>query len=164
MIVNIQNKPKWLFFQLGQLVIAVGLLSLVFNYAYRYTVDRHINTPVFYVATVVLGLIVFLVIRKDYVFVNRYEFSDAEITVSTLLGVKKTYSTAQYEFVPALHKAINAPEKKASLSFYVRDAKRKRNIRNYSWTGFSAEDFQKVSQMYGYRGETDFKQRDFGKH
>ena len=31
MIVTIQNKPKWLFSQLGQLVIAVGLLSLVFN-------------------------------------------------------------------------------------------------------------------------------------
>lgn len=163
MIVNIQNKFKWLFSQLGQLVIAVGLLSLVFNYAYRYTVDRHINTPVFYVATVVLGLIAFLIIRKDYVFVNRYAFSDAEITVSTLLGVKKTYSTSQYEFVPSLHKALNLPEKKASLSFYVRDAKTKRNIRNYSWIGFSPEDFKKVSQMYGYRGETDFKQKDFGK-
>ena len=33
LIVNIQNKAKWLFSQLGQLVIAVGLLSLVFNYA-----------------------------------------------------------------------------------------------------------------------------------
>ena len=48
LIVNIQNKAKWLFSQLGQLVIAVGLLSLVFNYAYRYTVDRHIDTAVFY--------------------------------------------------------------------------------------------------------------------
>lgn len=163
MIVNIQNKAKWLFSQLGQLVIAVGLLSLVFNYAYRYTVDRHIDTPAFYVATVVLGLVAFLIIRKDYVFVNRYAFSDAEITVSTLLGVKKTYPTAQYEFVPSLHKALSLPEKKAALSFYVRDAKTHRNIRNYSWTGFSPEDFQKVSQMYGYSGETDFKQKDFGK-
>ncbi|CAB3721726.1 hypothetical protein LMG3458_04025 [Achromobacter deleyi] len=119
MIVTIQNKPKWLFSQLGQLVIAVGLLSLVFNYAYRYTVDRHINTPTFHVATIVLGLIAFLIIRRDYVF--------------------------------ALHLQR------------VRDTQTQRNIRNYSWTGFSPDDFQKVSQMYGYRGETDFKQKDFGK-
>ncbi|MFP3757882.1 hypothetical protein SB751_28805, partial [Cupriavidus sp. SIMBA_020] len=113
----------------------------VFNYAYRYTVDRHIDTPVFYVATVVLGLIAFLIIRKDYVFVNRYEFSDTQISVSTLLGVKKTYPTAQYEFVPSLHKAVNVPEQKASLSFYVRDAQSRKNVRNYSWAGFSPEDF-----------------------
>ncbi|MGH8815004.1 MAG: hypothetical protein ACREX5_00340, partial [Achromobacter pestifer] len=93
MIAKIQNVPKWLFSQLGQLVIAVGLLSLVFNYAYRFTVDREINSTPFYVTTVVLGLIAFLILRKDYVFVNRYEFSDAEITVQTLLGVKKRYAT-----------------------------------------------------------------------
>lgn len=163
LIVNIQNKAKWLFSQLGQLVIAVGLLSLVFNYAYRYTVDRDINTPGFYLATVALGLVVFLAVRKDYVFVNRYAFSDSEIEVSTLLGVRKTYATSQYEFVPSLHKAVNVPEQKASLSFYVRDAQSKKNVRNYSWAGFSPEDFQAVSRLYGYRGETDFKQKDFGK-
>lgn len=161
--VNIQNKAKWLFSQLGQLVIAVGLLSLVFNYAYRYTVDRDINTPGFYLATVALALVVFLAVRKDYLFVNRYAFSDSEIQVGTLLGVKKTYPTSQYEFVPSLHKAVNVPEQKASLSFYVRDAQSKKNVRNYSWAGFSPEDFQAVSRLYGYRGETDFKQKDFGK-
>ncbi|CAB3625427.1 hypothetical protein [Achromobacter pestifer] len=163
MIAKIQNVPKWLFSQLGQLVIAVGLLSLVFNYAYRFTVDREINSTPFYVTTVVLGLIAFLILRKDYVFVNRYEFSDAEITVQTLLGVKKRYATSDYEFVPSLHKALNLPEQRASLSFYIRDAKTKKNIRNYSWTGFSPEDFQAASRLYGYRGETDFSQKDFGK-
>lgn len=163
MIVEVRNKVRWLFSQLGQLVIASGLLSLVFNYAYRYIVDRNIDTPAFYVATMALGLIVFLLIRRDYVFVSRYEFSDAEITVSTLLGVKKRYSTSQYEFVPSLHKAVNVPEQKAALSFYVRDAKSKKNVRNYSWAGFSPEDFQAVSRMYGYRGDTDFEQRDLGK-
>lgn len=164
MIVKIQNVPKWLFSQLGQLVIAVGLLSLlVFNYAYRYTVDRTINSTSFYVVTVALGLIAFLIVRKDYVFVNRYEFTESEITVSTLLGVKKRYATSDYEFVPSLHKTINLPEQRASLSFYVRDAKTKKNIRNYSWMGFPSEDFQAVSQLYGYRGETDFSQKDFGK-
>ena len=79
MIANIQNKPKWLFSQLGQLVIGVGLLALVFNYAYRFTVDRNINSTVFHVSTVVLGLIAFLIIRRDYVFVNRYAFNDNEI-------------------------------------------------------------------------------------
>lgn len=163
MIVNVRNRATWLASQLGQLVIASGLLSLVFNYAYRYTVDRNVNTPVFYVATLVLGLIAFLVIRKDYVFVNRYEFSETEITVGTLLGVKKRYPTSQYEFVPSLHKAVNVPEQKAALSFYVRDAKSKKNVRNYSWAGFSPEDFQAVSRLYGYRGETDFKLKDLGK-
>lgn len=162
LIVNIQNKAKWLFSQVGQLVIAVGLLSLVFNYAYRYTVDRDINTPGFYLATVALGLIVFLAVRKDYVFVNRYAFSETEIVVSTLLGVKKRYSIAQYSFVPSLHKTVNVPEQKAALSFHVRDAKSGRNVRNYSWAGFSPEDFQAVSRLYGYRGDTDFKQKDFG--
>ncbi|KOQ18558.1 hypothetical protein ABW38_23305, partial [Achromobacter xylosoxidans] len=96
-------------------------------------------------------------------FVNRYAFSDSEIQVGTLLGVKKTYPTSQYEFVPSLHKAVNVPEQKASLSFYVRDAQSKKNIRNYSWAGFSPEDFQAVSRLYGYRGDTDFKQKDFGR-
>lgn len=161
--VNIQDKAKWLFSQLGQLAIAVGLLSLVFNYAYRYTVDRSINTPGFYLATVALGLVVFLAVRKDYVFVNRYAFSDSEIQVSTMLGVKRHYPTSRYEFVPSLHKTVNVPEQKAALSFYVRDAKSGKNVRNYPWAGFSPEDFQAVSRLYGYRGETDFKQKDFGK-
>ena len=94
---------------------------------------------------------------------NRYAFSESEIQVGTLLGVKKTYPTSQYEFVPSLHKAVNVPEQKASLSFYVRDARSKRNVRNYSWAGFSPEDFQAVSRLYGSRGDTDFKQKDFGK-
>jgi len=163
MIANIQNKPKWLFSQLGQLVIGVGLLALVFNYAYRFTVDRNINSTVFHVSTVVLGLIAFLIIRRDYVFVNRYAFNDNEISVHTLLGVKKSYATSEYEFMPSLHKAVNLPEQRAALSFYVRNAKTKKNVRNYSWTGFAPEDFQAVSRMYGYRGETDFSQKDFGK-
>ena len=116
MIANIQNKPKWLFSQLGQLVIGVGLLALVFNYAYRFTVDRNINSTVFHVSTVVLGLIAFLIIRRDYVFVNRYAFNDNEISVHTLLGVKKSYATSEYEFVPSLHKAVNLPEQRATCA------------------------------------------------
>lgn len=65
--------------------------------------------------------------------------------------------------MPSLHKAVNVPEQKASLSFYVRDAQSKKHIRNYSWAGFSPEDFQAVSRLYGYRGDTDFKQKDFGR-
>ena len=163
LIVNIQNKAKWLFYQLGQLVLAAGLLSLVFNYGYRYTVDRNINTPGFYLATVALGLIVFLLARKDYVFVNRYAFSEAEIEVGTLLGVKKRYPTSEYAFVPALHKAVNVPEQKATLSFYVRDLKKGRNVRNYSWVGVFGRGFPGgvaavwLSGGYGFQAEGFWK-------
>ncbi|OZI35601.1 hypothetical protein CEG14_11055 [Bordetella genomosp. 1] len=163
MIITVQHRFKWLAYQTGQLVLAVALLSLVFNYGYRYTVDRNIDTPAFYAITVLLGLLVFVAWRRDYIFVKQYEFTPAAITVRTALGVTKTFPTTDYAFVPSLHKAVNVPEQKATLSFNVRDLRCKRTVRNYSWIGFSTEDFHKVSKLYGYAGEVDFKQGDLGK-
>ncbi|HEY4201445.1 MAG TPA: hypothetical protein VGM83_12890 [Devosiaceae bacterium] len=136
---------------------------MIFNYAYRYAVDWNVSSPLFYLATIVLALIVFVAVRRDYILVNRFEFSETEFSVHTLLGIRKTYAVSAYRWVPALHKTVNFPEKAASLSFYVQDAKTKKNIRNYSWSGFATEAFQAVSALYGYRGETDFKQKDFGR-
>lgn len=161
--VTVENRAKWLFSQLGQLVIAVGLISLVFNYAYRYLVDWSVSSPLFYVTTIVLALIVFIAIRREYLFVNEFRFGNTEFSVHTAFGVTRTYKLSEYKWVPALHKVINVPEKKANLSFYVNNIKTGKNIRNYSWAGFSSEDFKSVSMKYGYSGATDFEQKDFGK-
>jgi hypothetical protein len=163
MTILVQNRLKWLFSQLGQLIIAVGLISIVFNYAYRYLVDWSISSPLFYISTLIAAFIVFLAFRRDYIFVNRFEFGEADFDVYTLLGSHKNYPLSEYKWVPSLHKVVNLPENKAALSFSVVDRSNGRSIRNYSWAGFSSDDFRSVSQMYGYRGDTDFKQRDFGR-
>ena len=162
-VVSVQNKPKWALYQSGQFVIAVGLISLVFNYAYRFAVDWSASGAIFYLSTFVLALISFVALRKDYIFVSRFEFRESEFIVRTLFGVKKVYASQDYQWVPTLHKAVNFPEKSANLSFHVKDRKTGKSVRNYSWDGFAKEDFEKVSQFYGYRGETDFKQKDFGR-
>ncbi|MFD1880928.1 hypothetical protein [Paracoccus pacificus] len=162
-IVSVKEPAKWFFSQFGQLVIAVGLTSLVFNYAYRFAVDWDASGFWFYAATLVLALITFVAFRRDYISVNRYAFSPDRISVSTLLGTERTYPTESYRWVPSLHKTVNFPEKPADLSFYVQDIKTGRNLRNYAWKGFPVDEFKKVSKLYGYRGETDFKQKDFGR-
>lgn len=162
--ISVRNPVRWIVAQLGQIVIAVGLLSLVFNYAYRFTFDRNVSSPLFYLTTVVLGLIVFLLVRRDYFFVQQYQFYDTGFRVRTLLGGSKDFPLTRYKWVPALHKVVNFPEKSASLSFYVQDRKTGKNVRNYSWSGFSKEDFQRISARYGYKGEVDFMQNSFGRH
>jgi hypothetical protein len=162
-VITVQNKMKWFFSQTGQLVIAVGLLSLIYNYTYRAAVDWGASSPTFYISTVLMALITFVIVRRDYIFIRKYEFRNASFTVHTLAGAVKTYERSKYEWVPALHKTVNFPEKKASLSFYVQDIKTGKNIRNYSWAGFSSEDFRRVSTKYGYRTDVDFKQKDFGR-
>ena len=162
-VVSVADPMKWFFSQLGQLVIAVGLISLIFNYGYRYAVDWNVSGAWFYAATFGLAFLVFLIFRWDYVFVNRLAFSADRITVHTLFGLKKTYDTQEWVWVPSLHKVVNLPEKAAQLSFHVQNRKTGKNSRNYGWTGFSREDFQRVSALYGYDGATDFKQADFGR-
>jgi hypothetical protein len=162
-VVLVQNIGKWLVSQIGHLVIAVGLISLVFNYAYRYVVDWSVSSPIFYLSTIVLALAVFVIARRDYIFVNKFEFRSTQFTVQTLLGVKKTYDLSDYKWVPVLRKVISFPERNADLSFYVTNARTGKNIRNYSWAGFASEEFQRVSALYGYSAETDFKQKDFGR-
>lgn len=162
--ITIHSTARWLFSQLGQLVIAVGLISLVFNYAYRYMFDWTISSPLFYAATLVLALIVFVAVRRDYIFVKAYKFGLTEFSIHTLFGAKKVYPTSEFEWVPALHKTVNFPEIKAALSFYVRRLRDGKDIRNYSWDGFSRNDFVKISAKYGYRSQSDFKQNDFGKN
>lgn len=163
MIVTVSNRAKWLANQVGMLVLMVGLASLVFNLAYRYLVDRHISSPLFYVLTTLAGLVVVVALRRDYLFVKRFEFTSEAIMVRTALGFTKQFDLTQFAFVPSLHKSVNVPESKASLSFDVKDRAKDRSVRNYSWTGFSTEDFRAVSRMYGFAGETDFEQKDFGK-
>lgn len=162
-VVTVSNRLKWLFSQLGQLIIAVGLISLVFNYAYRYLVDWSISSPLFYVLTLVAALIVFALIRRDYIFVTRYEFGKGDFSVFTLLGSHKNYPLDKFKFVPSLHKVVNFPESKANLAFSVVNRATGRTVREYSWAGFPVDDFSMVSKMYGYGGDTDFKQKDFGR-
>lgn len=162
-VVSVQNRATWLLSQIGQLIIAVGLLSLIFNYAYRFAVDWTVSSPLFYASTLILALIVFVIFRREYLFVNKFEFGRTAFSVRTLLGVQKTYPLADYRWVPSLHKVVNFPEKKASLSFFVRDTKSGKDIRNYSWAGFSADDFRKVSMKYGWQPKDDFDQKDFGR-
>jgi hypothetical protein len=147
-------------FQMGQLALATGLLSLVFNYGYRYLVDWTVSSPLFYVVTIALGLVVFVIIRRDYVLFNRFEFGDTEFTVHTLLGLERRYPLTDYKWIPVLHKSANIPEPKANLSFHVEDRRSGRTVRNYSWAGFSEADFRAVSKKYGYGGQTDFKLKD----
>lgn len=161
--ITVQNKAKWLFSQLGQLIIAVGLISLIFNYAYRYAVDWTVSSPLFYVSTLVLALIVFVAVRRDYVFVSKYTFGPTAFSVHTVFGAEKVYPLTEYAWIPALHKTVNFPEKKAALSFYVRKIKDGKDVRNYSWAGFSNDDFARISARYGYQAQIDFKQKDFGK-
>ena len=163
MIVSVSNKPKWLLMQLGQLVLMVGLTSLVFNYAYRFLVDRTINTPLFYAVTLGLALVVIVAVRRDYLFVSSYEFTPEAIVVRTAFGVSKRFDTQAFKFVPSLHKTISLPEPTASLSFDVQNRKTGRRARNYAWTGFPVEDFRAVCRLYGYQDDTDFKLMDFGK-
>ncbi|PIF78242.1 hypothetical protein CLU95_5425 [Variovorax sp. 54] len=163
MIVSVSNKAKWLLMQLGQLVLMVGLTSLVFNYAYRFLVDRTINTPLFYAVTLLLALVVIVAVRRDYLFVSRYEFTPEAIVVRTALGAAKRFETQDFKFVPSLHKTISLPEPTASLSFDVQNRKTGRRARNYAWTGFPVEDFRAVCRLYGYQDDTDFKLMDFGK-
>jgi len=161
--ISVKNWVRWTASQLGQIVIAVGLLSLIFNYAYRFTIDRNVSSPLFYLTTIVLGFIVFLLVRRDYFFVLHYQFYDTGFRVRTLFGGSKDFALTRYKWVPALHKVVNIPEKSASLSFYVQDRKTGKNVRNYSWSGFSKEDFQRISARYGYGREVDFKQSSFGR-
>ena len=163
MIVSVSNRPKWLLMQLGQLVLMVGLTSLVFNYAYRFLVDRTINTPLFYAVTLGLALVVIVAVRRDYLFVSSYEFTPEAIVVRTAFGVSKRFDTQAFKFVPSLHKTISLPEPTASLSFDVQNRKTGRRARNYAWTGFPVEDFRAVCRLYGYQDDTDFKLMDFGK-
>lgn len=163
MIVSVSNKPKWLLMQLSQLVLMVGLTSLVFNYAYRFLVDRTINTPLFYAVTLGLALVVIVAARRDYLFVSTYEFTPEAIVVRTALGASKRFEMQAFKFVPSLHKTISLPEPTASLSFDVQNRKTGRRARNYAWTGFPAEDFRAVCRLYGYQDDTDFKLMDFGK-
>lgn len=157
MTVSVANRFIWLLNQGLIMVLGVGLLSLIPNYGYRFLVDRHVDTPIFYVATLVIALVAFIALRRDYVFVSQFEFTKDAISVRTLLTGVKVFETSRYQFVPVLHKAIGFPEPKARQSFYVRDLQTGRNVRNYAWAGFSLEDFQAVSRLYGFSGETDFK-------
>ncbi|WP_341890363.1 hypothetical protein [Variovorax sp. YR752] len=163
MIVTVSNKAKWLLMQLGQLVLMVGLTSLVFNYAYRFLVDRTINTPLFYAVTLLLALVVIVAVRRDYLFVSSYEFTPEAIVVRTAFGASRRFETQDFKFVPSLHKTISLPEPTASLSFDVQNRKTGHRTRNYAWTGFPAEDFRAVCRLYGYQDDTDFKLKDFGK-
>ncbi|ASR45122.1 hypothetical protein BEN78_12655 [Xanthomonas citri pv. mangiferaeindicae] len=162
-MVTVRHPVRWSLYQLGQLALGAGLISLVFNYGYRYTVDRAVNTPAFYAVTLALGLIVFVIWRRDAILAHRYTFSPQAIGVRTALGMHRTFPTADYAFVPVLHKVVNLPERKAGLSFHVRDRRRGRNVRHYTWCGFAADDFAKVARLYGYGGDTDFRQGDFGR-
>ncbi|MBJ2155133.1 hypothetical protein JC881_05075 [Variovorax sp. IB41] len=161
-IVSVSNKGKWLLSQVGQLVLMVGLASLVFNYAYRFLVDRTINSPLFYAATIGLGLVAIVILRRDYLFVTKFEFTPERIVVRTALGFAKTFDAQQFRFVPNLHKTISISESKATLSFYVQNRATGRNVRNYAWTGFSEEDFRAACRLHGYKDETDFKLKEFG--
>lgn len=163
MIVSVSNRAKWLLQQVGQLVLMVGLTSLVFNYAYRFLVDRTINTPMFYAVTLLLALVTIVALRRDYLFVSAFEFTPEAIVVRTALGFSKRFETQDFQFVPSLHKTINLPEPQASLSFDVQNRKTGRRARNYAWTGFPVEDFRTVCRLYGYKDDTDFKLKDFGK-
>lgn len=163
MKIGISKWPSWLFSQVGQFLIAVLLISLLFNYAYRFLIDWSINSPLFYTSTIVLGIVVYVVFRREYILIREYEFTEQEIIVRTMLGVVRTYPVGVYRFVPSLHKVVNFPEKEAGLSFYIQETKSGRNTRNYTWSGFSPEDFRTVSQMYGYEGRLDFRLKDFGR-
>ncbi|MOA64262.1 hypothetical protein D3C78_1902560 [compost metagenome] len=71
--------------------------------------------------TLLLALVVIVAVRRDYLFVSRYEFTPEAIVVRTALGASKRFETQDFKFVPSLHKTINLPEPKASLSFDVQN-------------------------------------------
>lgn len=124
--ITVQNKAKWLFSQLGQLIIAVGLISLIFNYAYRYAVDWTVSSPLFYVSTLVLALIVFVAVRRDYVFVSKYTFGPTAFSVHTVFGAEKVYPLTEYAWIPALHKQSISREEGRPILLCQKDKGRKR--------------------------------------
>lgn len=162
MNVHIANWPKWLGYHVAQLIIAAGAFTLLFTYAWRLLFHRFANSPAFYTVTAALGLSVLVAWRREYVFVTRYEFSKREIVVHTALGVRKRFSLDRFSFVPVLHEVLSF-QRKVALSFSVKDQQSGRNIRNFSWAGFAAEDFRKVSQFYGCPDDVDFDQEDVGR-
>lgn len=163
-IVVVVTRPlAWIAFQIGQIILAVALISLVFNYAYRFFIDWNISGATFYITTFLLALIVFVALRRDYIFFRKFEFSKEEIAIFPLFGSPKRYATNEHQFIPVLHKGVNFPERAASLSFSIKHIGGGRTLRNYAWAGFSPEAFQKVSKFYGFTGDVDFKTKDFGR-
>jgi hypothetical protein len=156
-----KNRAVWFVLQLGLLLLAVLITLLIVSVVGRLILP-HLGVPVApgeYGIILSIGAVaslIMLVARREYWFVNRFEFTADRMVVGTLLGVERIYPTKDYAFVPVLHKTINWPQNKANLSFHVRRLDTGKNVRNFSWFGFGREDFVKASRLYGYDGNADF--------
>ncbi|PWK39421.1 hypothetical protein [Pseudomonas sp. OV226] len=159
MIVLVSQRLKCFIYHAVILILMVGLASVGFNYGYRFLFDSTINSSFFYIATLVLGFGIVILFRKDYIFISEFKFTPQEIVIRTLFGFSKRFDLQQFSLMPRLHKTINAPflEEKASLSIAILNRETGRIVREYGWTGFSADDFRGVCRLYGFKDDTDFK-------
>ena len=165
MIVLPKNKAIWFILQLNLLLLAI-IFSIFFAMVIVLLVGKPLlslvgvafdpRSYVVFVPVDVLAALAVIMGRREYWFVNRFEFTRDAIKVGTLLGVERTYPTDQYAFVPALHKGIGFPQRKASLSFHVQRLGSEKIVRDFSWLGFGRENFAEVSRFYGYDGNVDF--------
>jgi hypothetical protein len=160
MVATVKNRAAWLGAHIAMAAIGTFLASLVFNYGWRFMVDRHAGSPQFYVATFGLGFATYALFRRDYLFVDRFDLTAETFAVHTAFGATRIFNTSTYNVVPSLHKTVSVPARKASLSFSLVHKQSGRRARNYAWFGFSREDFIAASRLYGYSGNDDFSLRE----